>query len=74
MPTLALNIDVPTGVSYDAARLKLMVTNYVYHLVTMDNGVKPSHVSGFRKLRGVIKSDVPFEEMRREAIRDKYGV
>jgi hypothetical protein len=33
-----------------------------------------SNTSGFRKLRGIIQSDIPFEDMRREAIRDKYGV
>lgn len=75
MSTLALNIDIPSGVAYDATKLKVMVTDYVHKLIALNNETaKKSNVSEFRKLRGSIKSDISYEDMRREAIRDKYGV
>ncbi len=75
MSTLALNIDIPSGVTYDAAKLKGMVTDYIYKLIADNNETaKKSNVSGFRKLRGSITSDISYEDMRREAIREKYGV
>lgn len=72
MATFALEIDMPVGAVYDTAKLKMMVTNYIYKLVAIENNdAKKSSVSNFRKLRGAIKSDIPFEDMRREAIKDK---
>lgn len=75
MPTLALNIDIPSGITYDTKKLKVMVTDYVHRLIAFDNEViKNSNVSEFRKLRGIISSDISYEDMRREAIKDKYGI
>lgn len=75
MSTLALNIDIPSGVTYDATRLKVMVTDYVYKLIAVNNETaKKSNVSGFRRLGASINSDMSYENMRREAIREKYGI
>ena len=75
MAVLAINIDIPKDSVYNEAELRTMVTDYVNKLVAKKDVVlHKSNTSGFRKLRGIIKSDVPFEDMRREAIRDKYGV
>ena len=75
MTVLAININIPKDSAYNEAELRTMVTDYVNKLVAKKDAVlHKSNTSGFRKLRGIIKSDVPFEDMRREAIRDKYEV
>ncbi len=75
MAVLAINIVIPKDSAYNEAELRMMVTDYVNKLVAKKDAVlHKSNTSAFRKLRGIIKSDVPFEDMRREAIRDKYGV
>ena len=75
MAVLAIHIDIPKDSAYNEAELRMMVTDYVNKLVAKKNVVlRKSNTSGFRKLKGIIKSDIPFDDMRIEAIRDKYGV
>ena len=75
MIVLAININIPKDSVYNEAELRTRVIDYVNKLVAKKDVVlHKSNTSGFRKLRGIIKSDVPFEDMRREAIRDEYGV
>ena len=75
MAVLAINIDIPKDSAYNEAELRMIVTDYVNKLVAKKDVVlNKSNTSCFRKLRGIVKSDIPFEDMRGEAIRDKYGV
>ena len=75
MTVLAININIPKDSAYNEAELRTRVIDYVNKLVAKKDVVlHKSNTSGFRKLRGIIQSDIPFEDMRREAIRDKYGV
>lgn len=76
MNTMTLNIDIPSGIAVDANRLKALATKYVQQYVLMLQSVqcnkKDRTTAPFRSMRGVLNSNMSYEEMRKAALTEKY--
>lgn len=75
---MTLNIDIPSGMSVDVNRLKSLATKYVQQYIFMLQNVQCDEnvrrTAPFRSLRGVLSSNLSYEEMRDAALADKYGL
>ena len=79
METMTLNFDLPKEALINTDEIKNIVTDFVQKLIDIkfkyQQEEKPKKSTAeFRKLRGILKSDLSYKEMVAEALSEKYGL
>ena len=80
MSQLTINIEVPAGMAIDLNKLKVVAKEFVKKYIgqkcksEMIERVDTKQTTSFRKLRGVMSSELPYKEMLEDALKEKYSL
>lgn len=74
MATISLQIEVPADVVYDRNELTARLNAYALRILTPDKNRRPRKLDGIRKLRGFLKSDLSIEQLKAEALEERFGL
>ena len=78
--TMTINIDIPSGISIDVSKLTAMATQYVQHYVYAlqkahgEKSTKRNSLAAFRNMRGALSSTMTYDEMKEQALSEKYKI
>lgn len=72
MASITISFDLPHISGYSSEELTRILKKYANHLIAV--APEKSERKSYLSLRGIGKSDLSFAEMKRKAVKEKYGL